>query len=245
MPLVNDIISKLNTLKGEEKIVAKIPSLNKMMSFSPLNVKQQKNLLKQTLGGVKSLAELLAEFNEIVLDNCKEDSSELMVYDRYSVLLQLRKNAYGNTIKIDSKTYDIDGLPDVDKAPTGLNEGEVTYKTISVKLKTPTLKSDTGFIKKSSAENKKNKVDDDKEIISGMYVLEIVKYIDSIEFEGNELKFDTLPLSEKTKIVENLPVSVNQKILAFITNVRDFENKLITFSDGAMLPIDSLFASQE
>lgn len=245
MALVNDIIGKLETLKGEEKISAKLPSLNKSVSFSPLNVKQQKNLLKQTLGGVSSLPDLLAEFNEIVIENCKENSDELMVYDRYSVLLQLRKNAYGNSIRVNGKAYDINDLPEADKAPTSLNKGEVSYKTISVKLKTPTLKEDTSFIKKSAAENRKNKISEDKDIISGMYILEIVKYIESLVFEGNELVFDTLPLSEKSRIVENLPVSLNQKILSFITEVRNFENKLITFSDGAMLPIDSLFAAQE
>ena len=245
MSQINDILSKLNSLKSEEKIPVKLPSTNKSVEFSPLNVKQQKNLLKQTLGGVMSLPELLAEFNEIVIESCKNGEVELMVYDRYPVLLELRKNAYGNTITVDGTKYDITSLPEAGKVSTGLNEEVVTYKSISVKLKTPSLKSDTAFIKKSASENRKNKVDDEKEVISGMYVLEIAKYIDLITFDEEELKFQSIPFAEKIKIVENLPASLNQKILTFIAKVREFENKMITFEDGTILPIDSLFATQE
>lgn len=245
MTSVNDIISQINTLKSEEKISVLIPSTGKTLEFSPINVKQQKNLLKQTLGGVFSLPELLAEFNEIVLQSCKTASDDLMVYDRYAVLLELRKNAYGPIIEINGKTYDINSLPKGDKVSQGLNESEVTYKSLKVKVKTPTLKTDTSFIKKSAADNKKNKIEDEKELISGMYVLELAKYIDVITFNDEELSFTSLPLSEKIRVVENLPLSLNQKILNFISKVRDYENKLITFDDGTTLPIDSLFASQE
>lgn len=245
MASVNDIINKLSSLNNEEKITATLPSSGKTMQFTPISVKQQKNLLKQTLGGVMSLPELLVAFNEIVLENCKESADSLMVYDRYAVLLELRKNSHGNTITINGKQYDLTGLPKGDKVSPSLNGGEISYKSVKVEVKTPTLKQDTAFIKKSAADNKKNKVDDEKELISSMYVLEIVKHVDVIKFDGEELKFDTLPLSEKIKIVENLPVSLNQKILNFISKVRTYENKLITFEDGTVLPIDSLFASEE
>jgi hypothetical protein len=245
MASVNDIINKLSSINNDEKIPVTIPSSSKDMQFSPISVKQQKNLLKQTLGGVMSLPDLLVAFNEIVLENCKENADSLMVYDRYAVLLELRKNSHGNIITIDSKQYDITSLPKGDKVSPSLNSGDVSYKSIKVEVKTPTLKEDTIFIKKSTADNKKNKVDDEKELISSMYVLEIVKHISVIKFDGDELRFDTLPLSEKIKIVENLPVSLNQKILNFISKVRTYENKLITFEDGVTLPIDSLFASEE
>jgi len=245
MSSVNDIINKLASLNSDEKIPVTIPSSGKIMQFSPISVKQQKNLLKQTLGGVMSLPELLVAFNEIALENCKENAESLMVYDRYAVLLELRKNSHGDTITIDGKRYDITVLPKGDKVSPSLNSGDVSYKSVKVEVKTPTLKEDTAFIKKSAADNKKNKVDDEKELISSMYVLEIVKHINTIKFDGEELRFDTLPLSEKIKIVETLPVSLNQKILNFISKVRMYENKLITFEDGVTLPIDSLFASEE
>jgi len=245
MSSVNDIINKLASLNSDENIPVTTPSSGKIMQFSPISVKQQKNLLKQTLGGVMSLPELLVAFNEIVLENCKDNAESLMVYDRYAVLLELRKNSHGDNITIDGKQYDISVLPKGDKVSPSLNSGDVSYKSVKVEVKTPTLKEDTAFIKKSTADNKKNKVDDEKELISSMYVLEIVKHINTIKFNGDELRFDTLPLSEKIKIVENLPVSLNQKILNFISSVRTYENKLITFDDGTTLPIDSLFASQE
>lgn len=245
MANINDILGKINALKSEEKIPVTIPSLNKQLLFTPLNVKQQKNLLRQSIGGVMSLPDLLAEFNEIVLESCKESSDSLKVYDRYPVLLELRKNAYGNIIEIKDKKYDISTLPSPTQPPDSLNQDEVSYKTLRVKVKAPSLKDDTGFIKKSSFENKKNKVDNEKDLISGMYVLEILKHIESISFEDSVITFSDLPFDEKISIVENLPLSLNQKILNFIAKIRDFENNLITFEDGAVLPIDTLFATAE
>jgi hypothetical protein len=40
-------------------------------------------------------------------------------------------------------------------------------------------------------------------------------------------------------------MKLNQQILAFISSVRDKENKFITFDDGVILPINTLFFSTD
>ena len=241
---VNAFLNKISSLNNEQLITAKIPSTGETAVFTPVTVKQQKQLLKQTLGGVSSVTDLLVNLNEIILTNCRS-TARLMSYDKYPVLVALRKNAFGNNIKLDGKDYDLNSLPLADKVSTTLNGTEFTVDKIKVTIATPSLEEETKFIKKCGTEFKKTGNDDAKEIVTSMYVAEIAKFVKMVEVDGTTLDFGSLNVTDMIKVVENLPVSVNQKVLDFVSSIREYENRFITFDDGASLPIDALFITSE
>ena len=78
-----------------------------------------------------------------------------------------------------------------------------------------------------------------------MYIYEIDKFIKTIEFDESVIDFASLSNADKKTIVNNLPMKLNQQILSFISNIRDKENKFITFDDGVILPINTLFFSTD
>jgi len=245
MSNVKDLISRISSLKEEEKIPVLIPSLGKTKDFKPINVRQQKNLLKETIGGVSSISELLIQFNTIILDNINDDSEDLLCLDKYPVLVELRKNAFGDKINIKGKEYSLNDLQPPCKVTGNISNKEIDFKTIKVFLKTPTIKEENQFLAKQSNEIKKKNIDDGKDVISALYVFEIAKFVESISIEDTQVSFANLSINERIAIIESLPISLNQKILNFISKVREFENKFITFDDGTTLPIDALFVTTD
>lgn len=245
MSSVSSLLDKLSKIKSEDVVTVKLTSTGKDVSFNTINVKQQKNLLKCVMGGVDGAASSLKEMNTILFDNIINKDVEMSSVDKYPALLALRKKSLGSLIKIENKEYNLSDLPTYNKLPISLTSHKVTYAGIEVNLKLPSLRLETEYLNKTIQDLKKITDDKGKETITIMYMYEIIKFIDSITFSEGTVSFNDLTINDKKTVVESLPVELNQQILNFINEVREFENTFVTFSDGAVVPINTLFLTGE
>jgi hypothetical protein len=54
-----------------------------------------------------------------------------------------------------------------------------------------------------------------------------------------------LGIYDRKNIIENLPLKLNNDILEYIAQYKEYEQGLFTFPDGARLSIDASFLSAE
>lgn len=251
-----DSIDQLNTLETHELYV---PSLGRNIPFSPLTVKQQKQLLSS---GVDMEVENLAfsnTLNDVIQSNCKQDI-QLLVSDRTLIALQLRSKCVGKNLNVaesDEKTHAIDLDQHVQKC---INQHQplesqftVTVDGVVISCEHPTLKLDTSYNKQFTKSVKKQTGDKDiklTDIVGDIYVYELIKYIKSISINDASLEFDkNVSTTQKVEVFESLPMRVSTVLAETIKTARDFETKCI---ESDLLPTDvtisidaSLFTSAE
>ena len=64
------------------------------------------------------------------------------------------------------------------------------------------------------------------------------KYLDNIKGDDSDFDLNELTVYEKKRVVENLPLKVNNKILEFIGSVTEYGNQYITFKDDTVVEFD-------
>ena len=94
-------------------------------------------------------------------------------------------------------------------------------------------------ISKLSEEKKKS------ESVDILLTYEIVKYLASIKEGDGDFNLNELTVYEKKRVVENLPLKVNNKILEFIGSVTEYGNQYITFKDDTVVEFDAGFLTRE
>ncbi len=72
-----------------------------------------------------------------------------------------------------------------------------------------------------------------------------MKFIQSIQIEGNIIDFTAQGTYDKKNIIDNLPLKLNNILLEFIAEYKEYEQDLFTFSDGVKLNIDVNFLTNE
>jgi hypothetical protein len=71
-----------------------------------------------------------------------------------------------------------------------------------------------------------------QKLISEIYILELAKYITSVEINDKEPIILTLKdqtIAQKIRTVESLTATLVQKVMNFVTNVKNLENNLTTY----------------
>lgn len=245
MSNVANFIEKLTEAREQELVSVVIPSIDKPVNFYPLNVKQQKLLLRHSIDGASGMISVLKEMNSIIIENCTDKTVNFLTVDKYPVLLALRQQAIGDEIIINGKQYNIGDLPKSNSLPQKNLTKTIDYKEFKVTLELPSLIQDNNFLVKTISETAKLGEDKVKETLTTMYVYEIAKFITQVSCGDIVVEFDSISIGDKKQIVENLPMKLNQKILNFISSVRELENKFITFADNTIIPINTLFLSTQ
>jgi hypothetical protein len=236
---ISDVLKQLDTLNTENGFNVFVPSLKRTVKFKPLNLRQQKGLLKSSID--ESLTKL--SFNTFFFTVIKENildtvNTELLyTFDRSAIALAFRAHGLDNFYKSDDKTYDLttilNGLPSIDTATQPLN---AVYEdsNIRVTVSAPTLIAD--YELNAFALNKTGTgTDDFKTVISELFVYELTKFISSIEIINDEkvttINFFQTKAADRISIVEKLPSTLINKILDFIKSHREFEAKFTAIED--------------
>ena len=233
MSEVLNILKELQTVEDDSALDILVPSVNKVVKFKPLSVKQHHEILKCSIDGVTG------SINENSLE-----SIDFAVYDAEWILLQLRKHSLGKTVTIDEKEYSLDELT---KNVTDFKYSHtVSYKGVDVLLTVPTLKLDIEVSDACFKDISKSASDDTKlsETISSMLSYEIIKFIKSISVKDSIINFSDITTTEKKKLLESIPLAINNKITEYIASYRKNEQTSYTFSDGALLTIDGDFLTR-
>lgn len=253
------LLQKLKEISNKS-IDVYIPSLDKDVPFKSLNIKQQKEIIKasfdKNIPGI-SFNNIL---NSIIKENCQEQSMELLVTDRPSIAIALRKNIFGTKIKNAVKTETLDeesvefDLEQVIQTKAKLDITTVrTVKSdaLEVQLKIPTLAVDSR-VNKESQKVLSHLVEQNntiKDLISELFVYELVKFIDYVEvLDVGKVIFAEINVADQINIVESLTAEVNKSIMEYIEEIRAFEKKYLSFTKNNKeynINLDASFFSNE
>ena len=244
---MSDIKSFLNELKQlneKDCFDVYIPSLGKSIPFKALSVKQHKDIVKTLLGGIEGTVLVTKVFNDIIQENSLEPVS-FKHYDRSKILVEIRRWSIGDKVTIDEQDYLISDLPEYNAK--FIENAEFKYKGITVKVGIPTLELDSKITEKCATEISKF-TSDDKKIGNSINILlayELMKFIESIQVDDTIIIFSETGTYDKKNIIENLPLKLNNDILEFITNYKEYEQELFTYNGGVKLNIDGSFLTSE
>ena len=189
MSNTKDFISKLTELKKNFKIF--VPSANKDVNATQINLKQQKDIISTAVNGVVGALQFTKAVNDVIVDNV--DGDNFYTFDRVPVLLALRQQSLGSSIK-DSKDNIVSIDDFVSKAkdtPKFELKKEVSIDSIKVKLKLPTLKEENVILKRCISEIENLKSDSLSDAMGLIYIFEIVKVIESVSVGEEDRIFIT------------------------------------------------------
>ncbi len=241
---VKTFLEGLKQVNDTSIVTVKVPSTSKKVAFKKFNVTQQKKLLRSAFDGIKGSIESLNIFNNIIKDNCEEDINFLQC-DRTPILLELRKASSGNSFLIDNKPYDLTELKPFDIKALNLTT-TIEDSGIEVKCEVPTLEVDTKINSKIITElGKLSETQQNKQSIELVLIYEIVKYINTIKLEEVSLDFKNISIYDRVKIVEELPLSLNNSIMDYMASIKKADDECLTFDDDVVLEIDAGFLTSD
>lgn len=253
-----DLLSSIDALNESSATAVYVPSIKKEVQFSPMSVKQQKQILASGIDNEVENLSFMNALNDIIVSNCRDNKVKILTCDKPLIVLQLRRQAVGNTLKIteNDQEYEIDLDEHIEtcKNLSGVNKKtfDLTHDTITISGCIPTLDTDTRYNKHFTQSVKKNAKSKVKitDIIGDIYVSELVKYIDTITIgETSVSSGDDLTPANAVQLFESLPLQVSNKLAEEVKKLREYENDCLTSSvlpEDVNISIDAgLFTANE
>ena len=84
-----------------------------------------------------------------------------------------------------------------------------------------------------------------KQSIELVLTYEIVKFVDEIRLGETTLSFNNLSGYERGKVINELPLSLNNSIIDYISSIKKVEDECLTFDDGVVVDIDAGFLAAD
>ena len=244
------ILSKLRNVNSSNLISVYIPSAGKEMTFTPLSVKQQKDLIKSSMDGNLAGITFSNIINQIVLDNSTE-KYKFLVTDRYPILISLRKQSFGGefTLKDEEKStvFDLDVILKRQLKFSEPNSVQILLDKTSLKVNVDiiSIEDDIKINNFQIEKLKKTKDNEDiSETVGSLFVYEILKFVSKLSIDDEEVDLVNMPIKDRVSVIESLPVTLNNEVLSYIQSLRGEENEYITIN-GQVLPLDPRFFSKE
>ena len=238
---LNDILSKLNEINFEDTVNVFIPSLQRTVSFKPLSLQQQKEILKS---GISSEIFNLLEFNVIfnaIIDQNSLEKNNYRLLDKPVIAFALRNKFTTQLLESEDKQIDtkifIDKKLNVEASAFEdffIEEGslKITAQAPNIAIDQIVSKMQLGKIKKASNIDLTN-------IIGEMYVFEILKYIKTIQIGELQQDMSLLTIEDRLKLIEQLPASIITKLNALIAEkFKNPEEEYLT-AEGVKLTLDA------
>jgi hypothetical protein len=231
---VKKFLDSIQELKEQTFDVNRI-STGDSVKCKKISFKQQKNIMSTVTEGTSGILRFQKILNDIIMENT--DTNDWLVIDKIPVLMKMRIESLGSVLKhgsgdIDLNTLKFENKKDV-KTTTKIDN------VVGATLKIPTLTEENKILNYAIDITKNSKESDVGRDITNIFTFEIVKFIDTIDFDGQTLKFDSLPVKDRILVVENLPISLNKEIVKYIESVKEIENDYLkVVVDGEELRID-------
>jgi len=233
----NDIKKFLESIQELKSQSFKFNNIGDREPFNckKISFKQQKNLISTVTEGTSGVLRFQKLLNDIIIENT--GINDWLVVEKAPLLVKMRIESLGKILKLDGKEIDLTTLnlsKTVNTIPT-----KTIKNVVDVELKIPTLVEENKVLNYSVDFLKNNKDSDIGKDITNIFTFEIVKFIDSVTFGEQTLKFDTLPVKDRVSVVENLPISLNKEIVAFIETLKESEKEQLRVEvDNKTLDID-------
>lgn len=241
---VTSFLESLEELNNANTITIKIPSTDRGVEFKLASVSQQKELIGTVFGSeVEGAFKRLNIFNDIIETNSKEDLNFLIV-DRDTIILEIRKELIGSSFLKDGVEFDLNDLKPIDMSSINLTK-VVKHDGITANLAVPTLKIDTTINKKILDELSKipSELEKIKQNFNLIISHEAAKYVVDVTIDGMTIVFDEISVYERAKIIDKLPLKLNQKIIDYVSSTKRSLDTALTFSNGIFVEIAAGFLS--
>ena len=258
-PGLKTVLAELKRVDETNLTSVLVPSASEYINYKPLTMQHQKTIIKTALDPSATNIDFNININNILQDIVI--NQDILVSDKPAVLVALRAVNVDKTIDIAQGDDKINiNLNSVVSKYNTINENttiqytkSISHNDLTVKLRVPTLQTDTKFMKECKRHIKRSTSPED---VSGnigeMYVYEIAKFVESVQHTTyseaesgkivNTVLFAQTDIKDCVNIVELLPMAVNKQISSYITSIRNYE-KLYTAADDVDIPTDAtLFA---
>lgn len=232
MSNLNTFLEKIRDLKSD-KLEGIAISKSEVINLEPLNLKQQKNIISSSFGGVKNNILFLKAINEILIESSGDNS--LLICDRAPLLVALRINSIGDKYNNLDLNQIIDNYKNY-KINYKL-EDKITYKSMSAELNIPSLNQENAFINRMESLLKEG--DNSSFNLGIMYSHELAKFIAKVSIDDIKLDLSQLSIPDRVSVVEKLPLSLTKLVLKFIEAYKIEENKLLRVGErGLSINVD-------
>lgn len=235
---VSGFLKKLGKI-NDEKLEVFVPSRKKKIEVTPFTLKQQKDLISSALDGMKGALNFSRTLNNIIVKNT--DDKELKIYDKFPLVISLRKQSLGKKYKQGEDVFDLDDiLKNIKSTPFTLADTSIVkLKSLQVHLKIPTLGEENSILAKGEQDIVVSE-ESTKSSIGMLYMLEIIKYIDKLIIEEEEIDFRNIKVNDRIKLIEELPLSLYNEIADYIEGINKYLQDVLTVGE-ATLSIDARF----
>jgi hypothetical protein len=233
-----DFIKQLAEINNSLRYSVFVPSLNESLFFKQLSTKQFKQIL-ETINSPLLDINFNSVFVNILKDNIQEKDKgiidQLTIYDLYIIALYTRIICISEnyTIYISQEEKDIYNLTETSfnvnlkdvlesKNKTPIEQEIFSEGDISIYCDIPFQKVETetnNFIKAQFEENKKDISTEN--ILGILFLNEITKCIRKVQLNDTEIIFNELTLEERKGIVEQLPITLINRVVKFIEIYKD------------------------
>ncbi|NBP14984.1 hypothetical protein EBU95_11380, partial [bacterium] len=144
----NNLLEKLKQAVGTELFECDILSTKEKVKFLPVNVKEQKEIIKTAMDGIMSPITFNIVANDIIKNNCSV-RKDFTIIDKPLILLNLRKHSVGDEIVLtkENKTAKTTITKIIENYKPAVNLTDyfqnLTEGPITIVTKLPSLDDDT------------------------------------------------------------------------------------------------------
>lgn len=228
---INEILKLVQDANNEDVIEIYVPSLKKSINAHPMTASHLKDIIKISLEGVFASNMFDQTMYVIIKEIFKDsdfDSSKANLYDKISILLQLRFHNVSETVSVnminkssdEQKTVDVDlkkVLNKIKKQIISFDDVVVSDGAYSTVLNYPVM--DIGYLFDRHFEKQHVKTTDEsdkqalKKLAGPIFLNEITRYIKDLKVKDNDFGFSRLDPQQRINVVNSIKGKITTKII--------------------------------
>lgn len=227
----NNLLKQIESTK--KNVISYSPTLQKDIELSPITVNQQSLILDSVsdisllqTNPIYLIIKFNNNFNNIIKNNTdREIYEKLTSIDRANIIISFRKEI-SNEVDQDDEKIDLEKILNRNKQIKIIDFNKVIKNDdFTFNLSVPTLSQDSIVNNILIRKIKDNPTSGT--IISDIYLYEILKFVNTIQFEDNDevkIKKDYKSL----QLLKKINLSTLTPVIKFIEEVRNYEEEFIT-----------------
>lgn len=230
MANVNEILTLIEETKQDSRYDVYIPSKGETFKLLPLNANDQKNLVKALVDSPIYSNETNVKFGQMISTILPEELTinELTTFDRIFIAIAVRieniQDDYKFNLKDDEdapfeKTISLSKHMEKVGKVKHPDATDVEVGDCKSTLSVPSIAQDLEFemyLAQAASQIKNNDEKGLRGMISTFYMINILRYIETLTIKETEIPFRTLPLGEKIQIGQSLLSKFTREVVSVI-----------------------------
>lgn len=220
----------------KKNIVAFSPTLQKDIELKPLTIDQQ-SVIIDSISDISTLqvnpiyliVKFNTNFNNIIKDNVDKDIfHSLTTVDRVNIILYFR-NDVSDSVELDGEEINLQKIIDRNRNIDNVQTQKIIEKDgFKFDVSIPKLSDDSEVNRILAKKIKENP--STNSIVGDIYLYEILKFVNSIQFEDGEV-VKIQKNYKNLQLLKKINLSTLRPVIEFIEEVRTYEEKFINIPD--------------